>query len=70
MVRSGSGWSCGAREGKQRLVTALFDAHLCVAEYLLYGPVPYDEVIEETEDLRRRADAGRRAARRRLRDAP
>ena len=42
-------------QGKQRLVTALFDAHLCVAEYLLYGPVPYPEVIEETEDLRRRA---------------
>jgi ATP/maltotriose-dependent transcriptional regulator MalT len=42
-------------QGKQRLVTAVFDAHLCVAEYLLYGPVPYAEVIEETEDLRRRA---------------
>lgn len=42
-------------QGKQRLVTALFDAHLCVAEYLLYGPVPYTEVIEETEDLRRRS---------------
>ena len=27
-------------QGKQRLATALFDAHLCVAEYLLYGPVP------------------------------
>ncbi len=42
-------------QGKERLVTALFDAHLCVAEYLLYGPVPYAEVIAETEDLRRRA---------------
>ena len=42
-------------QGKQQIVTALFDAHLCVAEYLLYGPVPYAEVIEETEDLRRRA---------------
>jgi DNA-binding SARP family transcriptional activator/tetratricopeptide (TPR) repeat protein len=40
-------------QGKQRLVTALFDAHLCVAEYLLYGPVPYPEVIEEAEGLRR-----------------
>ena len=39
--------------GKQRLATALFDAHLCVAEYLLYGPVPYQEVIEESEDLLR-----------------
>ncbi len=42
--------------GKQRLATALFDAHLCVAEYLLYGPVPYPEVIEETEELLRHAD--------------
>jgi tetratricopeptide (TPR) repeat protein len=42
-------------QGKHRLVTALFDAHLCVAEYMLYGPVPYAEVIEETEELRRRA---------------
>jgi DNA-binding SARP family transcriptional activator len=42
-------------QGKQRLATALFDAHLCVAEYLLYGTVPYQEVIEDAEDLRRRA---------------
>ena len=42
--------------GKQRLATALFDAHLCVAEYLLYGPVPYREVIEESEELLRHAD--------------
>ena len=42
-------------QGKHRLVTALFDAHLCVAEYMLYGPIPYAEVIEETEELRQRA---------------
>ena len=42
-------------QGKQRLATAVFDAHLCVAEYLLYGPVPYAEVIAEAEELRRRA---------------
>ena len=42
-------------QGKQRLATALFDAHLCVAEYLLYGTIPYREVIEDAEDLRRRA---------------
>jgi tetratricopeptide (TPR) repeat protein len=42
-------------QGKERLATALFDAHLCVAEYLLYGPVPYPEVIADTEELRRRA---------------
>jgi DNA-binding SARP family transcriptional activator/tetratricopeptide (TPR) repeat protein len=42
-------------QGKQRLATAVFDAHLCLAEYLLYGPVPYAEVIAEAEDLRQRA---------------
>ncbi len=42
--------------GKQRLATALFDAHLCVAEYLLYGPVPYQEVIEEAEELLQHSD--------------
>ena len=42
--------------GKQRLASALFDAHLCVAEYLLYGPVPYEEVIEEAEDLLMHSD--------------
>lgn len=41
--------------GRAGLATALFDAHLCVAEYLLYGPVPYAEVIEQAEGLRRRA---------------
>jgi tetratricopeptide (TPR) repeat protein len=41
--------------GRDRLATALFDAHLCVAEYLLYGPVPYPELIAESEDLRRRS---------------
>ncbi|WP_426592597.1 ATP-binding protein [Cellulomonas sp. McL0617] len=41
--------------GKQQLATALFDAHLCVAEYVLYGPVPYEEVIRDAEDLLRRA---------------
>jgi tetratricopeptide (TPR) repeat protein len=42
-------------QGMAGLATALFDAHLCVAEYLLYGPVPYSEVIEQAEVLRRRA---------------
>lgn len=41
--------------GKPGLATALFDAHLCVAEYLLYGPVPYAEVIALAEELRARA---------------
>jgi DNA-binding SARP family transcriptional activator/tetratricopeptide (TPR) repeat protein len=42
-------------QGKQQLAAVLFDAHLCVAEYLLYGPVPYTEVIEQAEELRRSA---------------
>jgi DNA-binding SARP family transcriptional activator len=41
--------------GKESLAVTVFDAHLCVAEYLLYGSVPYAEVIAETEELRRRA---------------
>jgi len=41
--------------GKERLAVALFDAHLCVAEYLLYGPVTYPEVIAQAEELRTRA---------------
>jgi tetratricopeptide (TPR) repeat protein len=41
--------------GKETLAVAVFDAHLCVAEYMLYGPVPYAEVIAETQELRRRA---------------
>ena len=42
-------------QGQQRLATTVFDAHLCVAEYVLYGPVRYAEVISQAEDLRRRA---------------
>ncbi|RYP86932.1 SARP family transcriptional regulator [Nocardioides guangzhouensis] len=38
------------------LATAVFDAHLCVAEYLLYGPMDYTEVIRLAEQLRRRAE--------------
>lgn len=37
------------------LTTALFDAHLCVAEYLLYGGIPYAEVIELARGLQRRS---------------
>ena len=43
-------------QGNTDLVSALFDAHLCVAEYVLYGPTPYSEVITLAEDLRRRAE--------------
>ena len=34
------------------LAAAVFDSHLCVAEYLLYGPTPYAEVIELATALR------------------
>jgi DNA-binding SARP family transcriptional activator len=37
------------------LATAVFDAHLCVAEFLLYGPTPYREVIELATALRQTA---------------
>lgn len=42
-------------QGQQRLATTVFDAHLCVAEYVLYGEVPYADVIAQAEDLRRQA---------------
>ncbi len=38
------------------LATAVFDAHLCVAEYLLYGPMPYDEVVALAANLRETAE--------------
>ncbi|HET6530228.1 MAG TPA: BREX system ATP-binding domain-containing protein [Actinoplanes sp.] len=34
------------------LAAAVFDSHLCVAEYLLYGPMPYPDVIELATALR------------------
>jgi DNA-binding SARP family transcriptional activator len=34
------------------LANAVFDGHLCVAEYLLYGPVPYSEVLALADSLR------------------
>ena len=45
--------------GRQRLAEVVFDAHLCVAEFMLYGRMPYAEVIRDAEELRRAAtDAG------------
>lgn len=38
-----------------RLASTVFDSHLCVAEYLLYGPTPYSEVMELTNALREQA---------------
>jgi tetratricopeptide (TPR) repeat protein len=42
-------------QGHDRLAGAVFDAHLCVAENLLYGREPYPEIIAEAEQLRLRA---------------
>ena len=42
-------------QGHERLAGAVFDAHLCVAENLLYGLEPYAEIIAEAEQLRLRA---------------
>jgi tetratricopeptide (TPR) repeat protein len=39
-----------------RLATVVFDSHLCVAEYLLYGPTPYPDVIALATDLRATAE--------------
>ena len=39
-----------------QLASAVFDSHLCVAEYLLYGPTPYDEVVALTRQLREQAE--------------
>jgi tetratricopeptide (TPR) repeat protein len=38
------------------LASAIFDSHLCVAEFLLYGPTPYAEVIALTRRLREQAE--------------
>jgi DNA-binding winged helix-turn-helix (wHTH) protein/tetratricopeptide (TPR) repeat protein len=38
------------------LASAVFDSHLCVAEYLLYGPTPYEEVVALTRQLREQAE--------------
>ncbi len=51
----------GTSENPQ-LASAVFDSHLCVAEYLLYGPTPYQEVVALAHQLR--AQAERAGARR------
>ena len=42
------------RNGVRRpeLAARIFDSHLCVAEFLLYGPTPYEEVLELAGALR------------------
>ena len=46
------------RNGMRRpdLAVGIFDSHLCVAEYLLYGPTPYDEVLALAAELRDTAE--------------
>jgi DNA-binding winged helix-turn-helix (wHTH) protein/tetratricopeptide (TPR) repeat protein len=44
------------------LASKIFDSHICVAEYLLYGPTPYAEVVRLAHELR--ASAERAGARR------
>jgi DNA-binding winged helix-turn-helix (wHTH) protein len=39
-----------------QLAATVFDSHLCVAEYLLYGPTPYAEVAALTRQLREQAE--------------
>ncbi len=45
------------RAGAQRpdLARSMFDSHLCVAEFLLYGPTPYAEVLALAATLRESA---------------
>lgn len=39
------------------MATTVFDSHLCVAEYLLYGPTPYREVVALADRLREQAES-------------
>jgi tetratricopeptide (TPR) repeat protein len=45
------------RAGAERpdLARSMFDSHLCVAEFLLYGPTPYEEVLALAATLRESA---------------
>ncbi len=44
----------GARQ--PALAARIFDSHLCIAEFLLYGPTPYPEVLELAASLRETAE--------------
>jgi tetratricopeptide (TPR) repeat protein len=41
---------------KPEVAASVFDSQLCVAEYLLYGPTPYEEVIDLARALRANAE--------------
>jgi DNA-binding winged helix-turn-helix (wHTH) protein len=45
-----------ATQENPQLASTVFDSHLCVAEYLLYGPTPYDEVLDLARQLREQAE--------------
>ncbi len=49
-------WELARTKDAPVIATVVFDAHLCVAEYLLYGPTPYDEVIRLAAELRATAE--------------
>ena len=46
------------RRGIKRpgMAARIFDSHLCVAEYLLYGPTPYPEIVSMATELRDTAE--------------
>ena len=44
-----------AGAGRPDLARSIFDSHLCVAEFLLYGPTPYEEVLALAATLRESA---------------
>jgi DNA-binding winged helix-turn-helix (wHTH) protein/tetratricopeptide (TPR) repeat protein len=46
-----------ASRDSPELASTVFDCHLCVAEYLLYGPLPYEEVVGLARDLQASAAA-------------
>jgi len=49
-------WELARTKDTPVIASVVFDAHLCVAEYLLYGPTPYDEVIRLAAELRATAE--------------
>jgi DNA-binding SARP family transcriptional activator/tetratricopeptide (TPR) repeat protein len=44
-----------AGAGRPDLAMSIFDSHLCVGEFLLYGPTPYAEVLDLADALRESA---------------
>ncbi|MFP5255834.1 MAG: winged helix-turn-helix domain-containing protein [Acidimicrobiia bacterium] len=43
-------------QGSTELARTVFDAHICVSQYLLYGPTGHNEVIQLARDLRTTAE--------------